>query len=148
MQAANDKLLVQNGKAMQLILQAMQQDAEQSREMAVQSQALTVAMRKDGVSMKTVGQLPLHRGVLDSQLNRAHILQIALLTVFFLPGTSFAAILAMPFFTQNEWIDDVARVWVWFALTLPSTIFAFAFYQLWNRHEARTRKNVDSDYAS
>jgi hypothetical protein len=65
MQAANDKLLVQNGKAMQMILQTMQQDAEQTRCMAVQSQMLTVEMRKDGVSMKTVGYFGHHRSLLD-----------------------------------------------------------------------------------
>jgi hypothetical protein len=55
------------------------------------------------------------------------------------------AILAMPFFTQNPWFDDTIRIWVWFALTLPSTIFAFAFYTFWSRHEAKEKHTLNSD---
>jgi hypothetical protein len=50
----SDRLLVQNSKAMQSILQATQAEAEASREVALQSQRLAEEMMKDSVSMKTV----------------------------------------------------------------------------------------------
>jgi hypothetical protein len=53
----NDRLLVQNSKAMQAILLASQVEAESSRQIAVQSQRLTKEMMKDSVAMKTVRAL-------------------------------------------------------------------------------------------
>jgi hypothetical protein len=46
----------------------------------------------------------------------------------------------MPFFTQNPWLDDAARFWVWVVLTLPSTMLAFAFYIYWKRRGERGSK--------
>jgi len=54
MQAANDRMLVQNGKAMHLILQTTQAETELSRRLAHQSQVLAEEMKKDSVAMKTV----------------------------------------------------------------------------------------------
>lgn len=68
---------------------------------------------------------------------------IALLTVLFLPGTSFAAILSMPFF-DDKWMQNVRRFWLWIALTVPTTALCFAFYVIWGRKEAR-RKRVFQD---
>ena len=53
----SDRLLVQNSKAMQAILQATQAEAEASRQIAAQSQRLSEEMMKDSVAMKTVGLL-------------------------------------------------------------------------------------------
>ena len=53
---------------MQEILKATQQETKMSRAMAIKAHELTEEMKKDSLSMKT----------------------IAILTMFFLPGTSFA----------------------------------------------------------
>jgi hypothetical protein len=60
--------MIANSAAMQEILKATQADTRASQAMAVRSQELTEEMKKDSLSMKT----------------------IAILTMFFLPGTSFA----------------------------------------------------------
>lgn len=112
-QITSDRLLVNNGKAMQEILRATQEDAHISRQMADESRRLTEEMKKDSVAMKT----------------------IATVTMFFLPGASFAAVLAMPFFTGNEWLSQTSRLWVWLALTIPSTGLAFGFYFYWRRRD-------------
>ncbi|KAL5316230.1 hypothetical protein ACEPPN_015275 [Leptodophora sp. 'Broadleaf-Isolate-01'] len=77
-QLSNDRMIVSNGNAMQIIMRATQAEA-------IRSQQLAVEMRKDGLSVKT----------------------IAVLTMFFLPGTSFAAILAMPFFSTNKYLMEI-----------------------------------------
>jgi hypothetical protein len=122
-QVANDRLLVQNSKAMHLILQTTQTELTLSRRMALQSRQLAEEMKKDSVSMKT----------------------IALLTVFFLPGTSFAAILAMPFFSTNRWTNDTGKIWIWIVLTVPSTVVAFLFYILWKRREDGRRPAFEDE---
>ncbi|KAF8540428.1 hypothetical protein BDD12DRAFT_28619 [Trichophaea hybrida] len=91
-QLANDRMLVENGLQMQKILavsqqeatysrqiaEATQQEAANSRHVAMQSQNLAVEMKKDSVAMKT----------------------IAILTMFFLPGTSFA-VYSHPLFSAS-----------------------------------------------
>jgi len=58
--------------------------------------------------------------------------------MLFLPGTSFAAILSMPFF--NDQLKSPSRFWLWVVLTLPSTMMAFAFY-FWRK----SRNNAESE---
>jgi hypothetical protein len=48
-----DRLLVQNSKAMQAILESSKCEAEASRQVALQSQRLSEEMMKDSVAMKT-----------------------------------------------------------------------------------------------
>ncbi|KAJ9295775.1 hypothetical protein DTO271G3_5798 [Paecilomyces variotii] len=67
-QISSDRLLVANGQAMQAILSAMQEDATLGRKMAKASHALAEEMRRDSVAMRT----------------------IAVVTMFFLPGATFA----------------------------------------------------------
>lgn len=95
------------------ILEAAQDEAAYSRQIAERSQQLSEDMKKDSVSMKT----------------------IAILTMFFLPATSFAAILAMPFFATNKYLSDGRTVWIWIVLTLPTTAMAYAVYYLRNKRE-------------
>lgn len=83
----SDRLLVQNSQATQAILQATQEEAELSRQVAIQSQRLAEETMKDSVAMKTVCK-PV-RGVI-SKCPRLTCFQIAILTTIFLPGTSFA----------------------------------------------------------
>ena len=123
---------------MQKILKATQEETAASKVLAGRAHELTEEMKKDSLSMKT----------------------IAILTMFFLPGTSFAvsplnkktspwlvhstdacqALLAMPFFTQNPWLDKVSTFWVWVVLTVPSTGLAFVFYLYWKRRGKRCPK--------
>ncbi|KAF4471171.1 hypothetical protein FALBO_1914 [Fusarium albosuccineum] len=121
-QINNDRLLVANGQAMQAILRAMQEDANLSRQMAKRSHTLAQEMKKDSIAMKT----------------------IAIVTMFFLPGATFAALLSMPFFDNEEWMGHADRFWVWVALTLPSTTACFVFYKVWRRR-ARMFSNTEND---
>ncbi|KAF5011000.1 hypothetical protein FDECE_2870 [Fusarium decemcellulare] len=121
-QINNDRLLVANGQAMQAILRAMQEDANLSRQMAKRSHTLAQEMKKDSIAMKT----------------------IAIVTMFFLPGATFAALLSMPFFDNEEWMGHADRFWVWVALTLPSTTACFIFYKMWRRR-ARVFSNSETD---
>ena len=81
----------------------------------MRSQVLAEDMKRDSISMKT----------------------IALLTLAFLPGTFFAALLATPFFTENLYLSNVNKMWIWVSLTLPVTATAFLFYILYRRKEER-----------
>jgi hypothetical protein len=47
----------------------------------------------------------------------------------------------MPFFATNPWLDDVAKFWVWIALTVPSTGIAFAFYWYSQYRSLKARKS-------
>ena len=128
---ANDKLLVANGDSMRLLLQASSEEARLSRQMAKQSQKMAVDMRRDSISMKT----------------------IAILTMFFLPATSFAAILSMPFFAQDSWMGKGGRAWVWVVLSVPSTVVAFGIFWFYVRKgdkemEMDERKEGDGDNGS
>ncbi|KAH7157288.1 hypothetical protein B0J13DRAFT_167676 [Dactylonectria estremocensis] len=145
--AISDQLVVQNGKMMQKILETTrdqakeslniaaqtkylteetakvlhetQKETEASRQVAIQSQRLSEEMMKDSVAMKTV----------------------ALVTVLFLPGTSFAAVLAMPFFTgESSPFNRPDLIWVWVVLTVPATIICFGFYLSWKQRETRRRE--------
>ena len=67
------------------ILKATQDETKMSRQVAMQSQKLSENMMKDSVAMKTVIR-PTQR----SYPYHLDTCQIAILTAFFLPGTSFA----------------------------------------------------------
>ncbi|KEZ44077.1 hypothetical protein SAPIO_CDS3828 [Scedosporium apiospermum] len=89
-------------------------DAKLSQKVALQSHELTISVNNDSIAMKT----------------------IAILTMLFLPGTSFAAILAMPFFDDNEYLGEPSKVWIWVVLTIASTVVAFwGFFHVMNRQE-------------
>jgi hypothetical protein len=114
----NDQLLVQNSKATQAILEAtkaqagqsldmatqtrklteemtkllheMQRETEASRQIATHSQRLAEEMMKDSVAMKTVSWRHYCSTIKVCVSILIPITQVALLTAFFLPGTSFA----------------------------------------------------------
>ncbi|KAJ5698394.1 hypothetical protein N7462_000399 [Penicillium macrosclerotiorum] len=126
-QINSDRLLVANGQAMQAILSAMHEDTNLGRQMAKASHALAQEMKRDSVAMRT----------------------IAVVTMFFLPGATFAVspclplchqsrltvftqtLLSMPFFSNNEWLEDASRFWIWIVMTVPSTGACFLFYHKW-----------------
>ncbi len=78
--------------------------------------------------------------------------------MFFLPGTSYAvslrdmtttiprnapdheyqAILSLPFFTQQPWMEKTSRIWLWVALTVPSTLLAFVVFLIFVRKGNRS----------
>ena len=115
MQITNDRMMVLNGKAMHAILKATQEEAAISRDIALRSQQISEDMKKDSVSMKT----------------------IAIMTMFFLPGTSFSAVLAMPFFATNKYLTDDRQFWIWTVLTVPTTAVAYTFYHFWRKHDEK-----------
>lgn len=84
-----------------------------SRDIAIRSQELTEDMKKDSISMRT----------------------IALLTLLFLPGTSFAALLAMSFFADSSYLSHADKLWIWVLLTVPTTATAYLFYYVYRRRE-------------
>jgi hypothetical protein len=94
-----NNMQVLNDQRMAAILTATRQDA-------IRSQELGKSMKEDSIAMKT----------------------IAILTMFFLPGTSYAALLSMPFFSNSDYLKDVGKLWVWIVLTVPSTVVAFLIY--------------------
>ncbi|KAK3385217.1 hypothetical protein B0H63DRAFT_180382 [Podospora didyma] len=102
-----NQIQVTNDKTLQAILRAAQADAKLSQRIAQQSHDLTVRMRDDSIAMKT----------------------IAVLTMTFLPATSFAAILSMPFFTQSTYLTLPSTAWIWAILTSAFTTVAFLVFR-------------------
>ena len=78
--------MVTNGIAMQEIMKATQLEAKIAQGMAKKTQKLSESMRQDSLSMKTV-RILLKRVRTSNLLSTS---KIATLTMFFLPGTSFA----------------------------------------------------------
>ncbi|RNJ61248.1 hypothetical protein D7B24_000102 [Verticillium nonalfalfae] len=117
---SSDRLLVANGEAMQGILRAMQEDASLAQRMARESHRLAQEMKKDSIAMKT----------------------IAIVTMFFLPGATFATLLSMPFFSDNEWMGHASRFWIWVVFSVPSTAACFIFYSIWRKRAQNTRPSV------
>jgi hypothetical protein len=68
------------------------------------------------------------------------------MTMFFLPATSYAAILSMPFFAQAEWMVKSERAWLWVVLSIPSTVVAFGIFYLYvRRGDKEIEKDKDGD---
>ena len=65
-----------------------------------------------------------------------------MLTMCFLPGTFFAALLTMPFFAEKDWMKRPSKFWEWVVVAIPSTLFAFAFY-LYRQHRNEAREKSD-----
>lgn len=89
--------MVANGEKMHAILIATQEDAqtsrdiaEQSKEIAEQSRVLAEEMKQDSVAMKTVCDLD------TPPISKLTRVKIAVTTMFFLPGTSFAVRTSSP----------------------------------------------------
>jgi len=48
----------------------------------------------------------------------------------------------MPFFSDNPWLKDASKFWLWVVLTVPSTGLAFAFYVYWKRRSEEKFKRA------
>ena len=71
----------------------------------------------------------------DSKRDSTSMKAIAAVTMFFLPGTFVASLLAMPIFRWNATAgDDVIspRIWVYWAVTIPLTLITFGCFLLWD----------------
>uniref|UniRef100_A0A8H7NEL6 Uncharacterized protein n=1 Tax=Bionectria ochroleuca TaxID=29856 RepID=A0A8H7NEL6_BIOOC len=123
-QINSDRLLVANGRAMEEILRAMRADTDVGRKMADASHQLAVEMKRDSIAMRT----------------------IAIITMAFLPAATFATILSMPFFSDNPWLKEADRFWVWILFTVPATAGCFLFYRLWRKKSQR--KVADEEEAT
>ena len=86
----DDMLLISNGSVIRKLLKSARRQARASQVMMEKSQRMASDMRKDSVSMKTVGWNHMIR------IPFANLSQIALLTMAFLPATSVAVRLFMP----------------------------------------------------
>lgn len=51
----------------------------------------------------------------------------------------------MPFFAQQHWMGAWSRVWIWIALTIPSTAAAFVIFLAYNRKESKNVSNSVRD---
>ncbi|KAK4197912.1 hypothetical protein QBC40DRAFT_284633 [Triangularia verruculosa] len=144
--AISDQLLIRNGETMQQILKAAQTEAEESRNVAVETKHLTEEMTKilhaTRQETEAAGQLALQTQKLATEMMKDSVAMktVALLTAFFLPGTSFAAILAMPFFNDDDsFLAGPEKIWIWVVFTVPATLLCFGFYISWSRMQTRRR---------
>ncbi|KAF3901379.1 hypothetical protein ABW21_db0209726 [Orbilia brochopaga] len=78
----------------------------------------------------------------DTQASR----WIAIVTMLFLPGASFAALLAVPFFASNtnSFFRSENSIYIWVALTLPTTIACFIFY-CWKQRKSYLKQQKRAD---
>lgn len=68
---------------------------------------------------------------------------LAAVTVAFLPGTSVAALFAMPLFEWNAISDGMIvskRFWIYWAVTVPLTFLTLVIWALWTRRQARVHR--------
>ena len=55
---SNDRIMVANSTAMQEIMKATQQETKITQDLALKTHKLSESMKRDSLSMKTVGGLP------------------------------------------------------------------------------------------
>ena len=95
-----------------------QRDANANIELAKDSRTIALASQQDSDAMKT----------------------IAIMTMFFLPGTFFAALFATPLLQWNSSKVIQARFWVFWAFTLPVTALVFVlWFGITKRHAIQKR---------
>ncbi|KAF8539023.1 hypothetical protein BDD12DRAFT_839733 [Trichophaea hybrida] len=105
-QADYDQQQVSNGTDLQQILRLGRNDAVNTFELALQT-------KNDSFAMKT----------------------IAIMTMAFLPGTSFAAVLALPYFQGSS---TKRTLWIWAILSGTFTIVIFVLFRwLWSKRSTK-----------
>ncbi|RMJ08928.1 hypothetical protein CDV36_011464 [Fusarium kuroshium] len=112
-----------NDKTLQAILNTSQQETRISQRLSLASHMLSRSMKRDSIAMKT----------------------IAIMTLVFLPGATFAAVFAMPFFTENKYLSSPSQVWIWVILTAICTAFAFGGYTHLVKRGEMTLKDPEDD---
>ena len=101
-----------------------QQEAKVGIAVAEDSRTLASASKEDSTAMKT----------------------IAAVTIVFLPGTSVAALFAMPLFEWDAVGDSKVvsnRFWIYWAVTIPLTFLTLLFWVLWTKRQARMHKSSE-----
>lgn len=63
----------------------------------------------------------------DTKRDSSSMKTVAVMTMAFLPGTFVAALLALPSF---DWGPAAGQFWVYWAVTIPSTILVFLIWGL------------------
>jgi hypothetical protein len=56
---------------------------------------------------------------------------LALMTIFFLPGTFFATLFSLPTLTWSGDVVVSSRFWIYWAFTLPCTLLLVVLYKGW-----------------
>lgn len=92
-----------------------QRDQNQNLRIANDTQILAQESKRDSTAMKA----------------------IAIVTMFFLPGTFLSSLFAIPVFDWdaargNEVVNR--RLWVYFAITIPTTFLVVSLYLLWEKY--------------
>ena len=101
-----------------------QQETRVGIAVAEDSRTLASASKEDSTAMKT----------------------IAAVTIVFLPGTSVAALFAMPLFEWNAIGDSKIvsnRFWIYWAVTVPLTCLTLLFWVLWTKQQARMHRSSE-----
>ncbi|RYO86805.1 hypothetical protein DL766_000155 [Monosporascus sp. MC13-8B] len=80
---------------------------------------------------------------LSSTRDSSSMKTVAIMTMAFLPGTFFAALLAIPSF---DWGPARERFWVYWALTIPTTVLVLIVWGLLiNRHRIAERLSIGKE---
>ena len=103
--------------------------AEQSTKLAEQSTNLTAESKKVAEETKKLAEETsklTEQAVKDSSAMKT----TAIMTMLFLPGTFFAALFSLPLLKWDG--SDVVqkRFWVYWAFTIPTTLFVFAAWRI------------------
>ena len=113
-----------NPVSIQLFNLISQQETRVGIAVAEDSRTLASASKEDSTAMKT----------------------IAAVTIVFLPGTSVAALFAMPLFEWDAVGDSKIvsnRFWIYWAVTVPLTFLTLLFWVLWTKRQARMHRSSE-----
>jgi hypothetical protein len=106
-------------------------------------QQLSIQLAKDSVQIGHMTGVLAQQSLQDSASMKA----IATVTMFFLPGTFVASLFAVPVFRWNAVAgSDIInhRIWVYWVVTLPLTLFTFGVFLLWDRiRHPRAARRLD-----
>ncbi|KAK2060631.1 hypothetical protein LY76DRAFT_509627 [Colletotrichum caudatum] len=108
----------------------------------------TIAQNDAKLNLKIAGdqrQLA-HASKDDSQAMKA----LSLLGATFVPGTFLASIFSMTFFDFQSAIDVSLspKIWIYFALTIPLTIFVLLGWFMWDKKQKARQHDAGSKLAS
>ena len=92
--------------------------------MAGEQRKLAHASKRDSAAMKT----------------------ISLLGAIFFPGAYLASVFSMTFFNfQNQGAAVDNRFWIYWAITIPVTVFIVGIWYVWEKKRERRYENEDQD---
>ncbi|KAI1469829.1 uncharacterized protein F4812DRAFT_304505 [Daldinia caldariorum] len=122
------RVMDERAKAQSNVIAALirRQDAVTGHRLAEASKKLAEATKKDSSDMKV----------------------IAIMTMAFLPATFFAALFDQPTLAWDQPQVITSNFWVYWALTIPTTLIIFALWYILNEYNIlrwRKRKTEDSD---